>query len=306
MESHGVVRSARWSRRASALAVALAALAACRAEEVGAVGGGSDRGVAPGAESSAQPLAGGAAVASDAGDRPPAESVAREGASASSPADAAVARVHGVVRWEGEIPARRVFDVSGSADVLRLVKGTLLDDDYVIDSGTLTVAGVLAFVEPALGLELPSPATEPARIECRGGRYVPHVLAMQAGQPLRIEQVDDYLLNVHFLPSANDELNFLLPGPGHRTRHFPSPEPGWMKVKSDVHPWMSAWIAVLAHPWFAVTSADGRYEIAGVPPGFHTLVLRHPRAGEQRLPIELAAGGELAHDFVLRAPPKGR
>ena len=34
---------------------------------------------------------------------------------------------------------------------------------------------------------------------------------------------------------------------------------------------MSAYILVFSHPFFAVTDDDGRYAIAGVPPGTYTL-----------------------------------
>ena len=74
-----------------------------------------------------------------------------------------------------------------------------------------------------------------------------------------------------------------------------------MKVIADVHPWMGAWIAVLPHPWFAVSGADGRYAIDAVPPGRHELVLRHPRLGEQRTAIEGGSRADVVHDFTLRA-----
>ena len=59
-------------------------------------------------------------------------------------------------------------------------------------------------------------------------------------------------------------------------------------MKCDVHPWMSARVYVLDHPFFAVTGADGRFEIAGLPPGEHHVVFSHPFLGERRRKVATA------------------
>jgi hypothetical protein len=38
---------------------------------------------------------------------------------------------------------------------------------------------------------------------------------------------------------------------------------------------MKSYIGVLTHPFFAVTGADGKYEIKGVPAGDYTLTAWH-------------------------------
>jgi hypothetical protein len=48
-----------------------------------------------------------------------------------------------------------------------------------------------------------------------------------------------------------------------------------IQVGCDVHPWMSAWLHVMPNPYFAVTDAEGRYEIKGLPPGKYTLEVIH-------------------------------
>ena len=38
-----------------------------------------------------------------------------------------------------------------------------------------------------------------------------------------------------------------------------------MKVKCDVHEWMSAYLVPVTHPYVAVTDARGEFEIGQVP-----------------------------------------
>src|SRR5262249_28990836 len=48
----------------------------------------------------------------------------------------------------------------------------------------------------------------------------------------------------------------------------------------------------LDHPWFAVSDADGKFAIEGVPAGNYEFVLWHERAGylERRVPVTIVAG----------------
>jgi hypothetical protein len=42
-------------------------------------------------------------------------------------------------------------------------------------------------------------------------------------------------------------------------------------------------------PFYAVTGADGKYEIKGLPPGDYTLAFVHEKLGEQDQKVTLAA-----------------
>jgi hypothetical protein len=54
--------------------------------------------------------------------------------------------------------------------------------------------------------------------------------------------------------------------------------PGIVRVFCNIHSTMSAVIAVLNTPWFAVSQAGGKYVIANVPAGEYYLRLFHERA----------------------------
>ena len=67
---------------------------------------------------------------------------------------------------------------------------------------------------------------------------------------------------------------------------FKSPQ--IIRVKCDVHPWMTAYIGVFENPLFAVTNDDGRFEIKGVPAGSYKLAIWHEQYGRQEQNITVA------------------
>ena len=57
--------------------------------------------------------------------------------------------------------------------------------------------------------------------------------------------------------------------------------------KCDVHGWMSAYAGVLDHPYFAVTTGGGRFELKNLPPGTYTIEAWHERLGTQTQQVTL-------------------
>ncbi len=71
-------------------------------------------------------------------------------------------------------------------------------------------------------------------------------------------------------------------------------------VRCNNHPWMEAFINVAPNPFFAISDADGHYQIQGLPPGTYKLSRRsrkarrenndhhrrHPRRHHRRLQLQ--------------------
>src|SRR5688500_7200543 len=132
--------------------------------------------------------------------------------------------------------------------------------------------------------------------------YVPHVIALMAGQPLKVKNSDAFLHNVHSLATVNPPFNFGQPTKDEG-KEVESPKAAEVfRVKCDVHPWMSAFIAVFEHPFFAVSKEDGTFTIPGnLPDGKYTLVAWHEKFGEQEKEIEVAGGKAEGADFSFKA-----
>jgi hypothetical protein len=108
--------------------------------------------------------------------------------------------------------------------------------------------------------------------------------------------------NVRTSPVQNDSTNFAMPTRGQRrTKTFDSPEVA-IKTGCDIHPWMRSYIGVVAHPFFAVTGADGAFAFDGVPPGSYVVEAWHEVYGRVSKKLTLKAKGaqSLALSFTAK------
>ncbi|MGH8518556.1 MAG: carboxypeptidase regulatory-like domain-containing protein, partial [Panacagrimonas sp.] len=114
---------------------------------------------------------------------------------------------------------------------------------------------------------------------------------------------DPTLHNVHALPKVNAEFNFGQPIKGMRSRRtFAKPEV-MVPIRCDVHSWMSAYAGVLPHSFFAVTSADGSFEIKALPPGTYVIEAWHERLGTrtQEVAVDDRKGATAAFSFTAKS-----
>ena len=52
-----------------------------------------------------------------------------------------------------------------------------------------------------------------------------------------------------------------------------------MRINCDLHSWMVGWVVVAAHPYYAITGADGQFAFDNLPPGQYKLQIWHERLG---------------------------
>ena len=107
------------------------------------------------------------------------------------------------------------------------------------------------------------------------------------------------LHNVHAKPAVNAEFNRTQPQrDSHMTQIFTAPEV-MVRLTCDVHPWMVGWVGVMAHPFFAVTSADGTFTIPGIPAGTYDVAVWHEKLGEVTTSVTIAAGAPATASLTL-------
>lgn len=165
------------------------------------------------------------------------------------------------------------------------------------DAGGL--ANVFVYVKSGLSGSYPAP-DESHLLDQQGCMYSPHVSGMQVGQTLVIRNSDPTLHNVHALPAVNAEFNKGQPFQGMEFEHtFKQPEV-MIRFKCDVHPWMSSYMAVVDHPFFAVSGGDGSFSIGDLPAGTYTLEAWHETLGTQTQEVTVGDGEsvEVSFDFA--------
>jgi hypothetical protein len=133
-----------------------------------------------------------------------------------------------------------------------------------------------------------SPPRLAHKIEERNCLFEPYVSAIQAGQPVIVENHDSVLHNLRLSSVFNGEFNRAqLPNRTHKF-DFKKRE-DFVRFKCDVHPWEYAYVSVFDHPYFAVTDKNGIFVIQGVPSGKYVLEARHRKAGTLLKDIEVEA-----------------
>jgi hypothetical protein len=86
--------------------------------------------------------------------------------------------------------------------------------------------------------------------------------------------------------------------PIEKTFHDPE---AMMPFKCNQHPWMKAYVNIAANPFYAISDADGKFEIKGLPPGEYTIAALHEAAGEKTQTITLSPKDAKAIDFTFSA-----
>ena len=214
-------------------------------------------------------------------------------------ASAVFADIKGTVSFEGEAPEPAQIDMSAVKECAQQHPDGAFDQSLMVADGKL--ANVVVSVKTDPGGEVPK---EPAVLDQKGCQYSPHVIAVMTGQPVMVKNSDPFLHNVHSLAIDNPAFNFGQPNidPGRKVDPMKVAER--IKVKCDVHPWMSAFISVFEHPYFAVTKEDGTYTIPGnIPDGDVTLVFWHEKLAPEgkEVTVKVAGGKAEGADYSFKA-----
>lgn len=211
------------------------------------------------------------------------------------------ARLNGIILHNRAVPALQPLAVSSQ----RALCGQSVPNETLIvhkKGGLQNVLVFLANIEPEVlpPLEL--------NLETRACRFQPHVLALGVGSQLAIHNNDPMLHNVHarlheFIPGwdktstldifqDHDEVsfNFAFPNKGGVAVDTLN-KPGLIRLRSDAgYDWMTGYILVMPHRYFAVTDAEGKFQLPELPPERYDLVMWHETLGVKRQIVDAKAG----------------
>lgn len=214
-----------------------------------------------------------------------------------APADA-LSSIKGTIKLDGTAPKPTRIDMSQDPLCAKAHSTPATTEDFVVgrDGG---LANVVVYVSEGLTSHNFPPPAQPAVLEQKGCQYKPHVLAMQAGQKLDVVNSDETTHNIHPTPENNREWNMTQPHGMPLEQTFAREEVA-IPVKCNVHPWMKGYIAVLKHPYFAVSDKNGNFEIRDLPPGSYTITAWQEKMPPQSQKVTVGADEAKTLDFTFK------
>ncbi len=219
------------------------------------------------------------------------------------PGHTKAATVTGTIKYDGEAP--KFKEIKMEADPVCLTKHTkpVYPQTLVLGEGN-TMANVFVHVKSGVPKkDYPLPL-EPVILDQKGCQYDPHVLGIRVGQTLKVLNPDGTLHNVHAMCKVNPEFNLAMPKFRSETTKVFNKEEFMFPLKCDVHPWMSGWVAVLPHPYFSVTKADGVFKLENLPAGTYEIEAWHEKLGTQKTSVTVGGDETKEVDFTFSKPEK--
>jgi hypothetical protein len=226
--------------------------------------------------------------------------------------------IKGQVVYPDGLPIPQQKPVNVNADRNHcLANGPILDETVVVNPKTRGVKNVVVWLRP----DDPNPKAafpphhlppddatrKPAEvvIDQPCCVFVNRVTAARVGDTLVVKNPAPVAHNFFWVSENNGSFNPNIP-PKDEFR-LPNPlaaETAPVGYSCSIHPWMKGYVRVFDHPYFAVTDADGKFEIKSAPAGTFRLVVWHEksgfkggRAGRLGDPVAVTDGGKGAMEL---------
>src|SRR6185503_14126799 len=217
----------------------------------------------------------------------------------------AASTVTGTIIFDGKAPTLRPLSMDADPVCAKLHGGKPVPAEMLSLGSGNTMGNILVWVSKGVpaGKTFTAPKT-PVTLDQKGCLYVPHVMGIMVGQPYRILNSDGILHNIHTLPKVNPSFNRAMPATlKEASTVFAKPEEVF-HIKCDVHPWMSAYMAVFTNPFFSVTGTDGKFTISGLDPGTYEITAWHERLGVQTASVTVGGSDTKTQNFKFTLPAK--
>jgi len=204
--------------------------------------------------------------------------------------------IAGTVDFEGTAPVAEV--VRPSAD--QKVCGNLVVEKNVTLSGTRVGGAVVWLTDIRSGKAFP--LERRFDLTNDGCTLDPFVQVISTNSTLNVGNDDRTLHTNRFINVGTGVIAAVAPfnDDGEVVPVDRLKEAAEIEVVCEQHPWTHAWIAVLDHPYYAQTAANGTFSIDGIPPGRYRVRAWHPSLGYADDSVTVGEGLQANVAFRIR------
>lgn len=207
--------------------------------------------------------------------------------------------VSGKVTYEGTPAKQKPIDMSKEPSCAKQY-ATPPTTETVVTGLNNSLENVVVYI--SAGAPDEGAPSQAAVFDQKGCRYIPHVLAFQVNQELKVNNDDQTSHNIHPLAKINHEWNKSQP-PGTPPLSEKYAQAEFIPVKCNVHPWMHGTFAVLKNSHYAISSNDGGFTLPNLPAGKYTITAWHESYGTQTQDVTISGSETKSVNFVFKAKP---
>ena len=190
--------------------------------------------------------------------------------------------IKGVAIWKGKVPTIPPLAVKADLDTCG---ETVPSPVLKVDPKSKGLQNVLVYLEQVEKGKAPEEKywlhmgkDESGKVAgTENCQFKEHLLPIVRTQQVAIINFDSILHNPHFFTDKHGSIfNVAMPAPNKEVDKTLLRAQGvGLVYQCDVHVHMNGYLAGFDHPYFAITDAEGKFEISGVPPGTYNLVAWH-------------------------------
>src|SRR6266581_4340730 len=182
------------------------------------------------------------------------------------------AAIKGKVVFVGAVPPPKKVDIT----IDQYVCGTAKDAGDLVLSPQKELRNAVVWLENSPANAAAPAQAEKVEMDQNGCEFIPRIVIVPAGGTVDFLNSDRLLHNIRATPKLNASFN--------RT------QPESVRINCELHSWMAGWVVVAAHPFYAITGADGQFSFDNLPPGQYKLQIWHERLGT--VPASVTVGDQ--------------
>jgi hypothetical protein len=210
--------------------------------------------------------------------------------------------VQGHIKLTGTPPANALIRMGADPNCLTINAGKRVTQETVLRAADGGLANAFVVVKGSFSGGAAAGAVPV--INQQGCTYHPRVQGARVGQTLEVRNSDATLHNIHSMSTKGNDFNVGQPLAGMVYKYQLKSEEVMLHVRCDVHSWMTGYIGVVNHPYYAVSDASGAFTISGVPAGKQTIQAWHEAYGPLTLTVDVKPSGTTTADFTYTGTEK--